>query len=191
MSYLTDLLEKEGNARKKQLFTIACAQRVIHQLPERAKNVLNTAYRLADRLASQRQMNKAYDYVRQFERNCQLYSSKYFAARCLMQIIIIEANTEVCAVNYVLLATDNAEKEKQYHWTIFHDIFDPVPHNIPTNPLIINLAQIMYETNDFTDMPILHDMLLELNANDHILDHLKTKTHIRGCWIIDTILGKS
>ena len=61
-----------------------------------------------------------------------------------------------------------------------------------TSPVLI-LARGMYETRDFATMPILADALEE-GGCDHpaILTHSRSDaTHVRGCWVVDLILGKS
>jgi hypothetical protein len=57
---------------------------------------------------------------------------------------------------------------------------------------IPHLAQTMYDTRDFTDLPILGDMLEEVGcANQDILTHChQPGDHVRGCWVIDSVLNK-
>lgn len=58
--------------------------------------------------------------------------------------------------------------------------------------LIVSMAQQMYDSRDFTDMPILADALEEAGCTDaSILGHLRgTGPHARGCWAVDLMLGK-
>jgi hypothetical protein len=51
----------------------------------------------------------------------------------------------------------------------------------------------MYESREFGDMPILADAIEEAGcADDVILSHLRSPgSHMRGCWALDLILGKS
>jgi hypothetical protein len=43
----------------------------------------------------------------------------------------------------------------------------------------------------FSDLPILHDALLDAGCDDaDILDHCKSPgPHVRGCWVLDLLLG--
>jgi hypothetical protein len=61
--------------------------------------------------------------------------------------------------------------------------------NEGTNP---KLAQAIYDSRDFTDMPILADALEEAGCTDQdILVHCRSRgEHVRGCWVIDLVLGK-
>jgi hypothetical protein len=58
---------------------------------------------------------------------------------------------------------------------------------------VIALAGPMYESRDFSAMPILADALQDAGCtNDDILDHCRdaSATHVRGCWVVDLVLGK-
>lgn len=54
------------------------------------------------------------------------------------------------------------------------------------------IAQTIYEERRFKDLPILSDALEEAGCtNADILDHCRSEgPHVRGCWVVDLILGK-
>jgi len=56
----------------------------------------------------------------------------------------------------------------------------------------MSLARQMYESRDFSAMLILADALHDSGCdNANILDHCRGPgPHVRGCWVIDSILGK-
>jgi hypothetical protein len=57
----------------------------------------------------------------------------------------------------------------------------------------VALALQMYESRDFTAMPILADALQDTGCSDErILNHCRdaSATHVRGCWVVDLVLGK-
>ena len=56
----------------------------------------------------------------------------------------------------------------------------------------VSLAQQMYESRDFSAMPILADALQDAGCdNPDILDHCRGPgPHVRGCWVCDLVLGK-
>lgn len=80
---------------------------------------------------------------------------------------------------------------------IFGNPFRPIP---PFNPawlawndgLIAKLAHAIYNERAFDRMPILADALEEAGCEHaNILSHCRKKgSHVRGCWLIDSILGK-
>lgn len=57
----------------------------------------------------------------------------------------------------------------------------------------VELARRMYETRDFSLLPVLGDALQDAGCADgailaHCLD--ATRPHVRGCWVVDLVLGK-
>jgi len=58
----------------------------------------------------------------------------------------------------------------------------------------VALAQQMYDSRDFGAMPILADALQDACCdNDDILNHCRDASgvHVRGCWVVDLVLGKA
>jgi hypothetical protein len=55
------------------------------------------------------------------------------------------------------------------------------------------LAQAIYDDRRFADLPILADAFEEAGCSDQdILAHCRSEgPHVRGCWVVDLILGKS
>jgi hypothetical protein len=56
----------------------------------------------------------------------------------------------------------------------------------------MKIAQAIYDDHRFTDLPILADALEDAGCTDrHILDHCRSGgEHVRGCWVVDLLLGK-
>ncbi len=57
----------------------------------------------------------------------------------------------------------------------------------------LSLAKQMYDSRDFSAMPILADALQDAGCdNDDILNHCRdaNQVHVRGCWVVDLVLGK-
>ena len=58
---------------------------------------------------------------------------------------------------------------------------------------VLSLAQGMYESRDFSAMPILADALQDAGCeNEDVLNHCRDEkaVHVRGCWVVDLVLGK-
>jgi hypothetical protein len=58
----------------------------------------------------------------------------------------------------------------------------------------VTLARTMYEAREFGAMPILADALQDAGCeNLDILDHCRdvNQSHVRGCWVVDLVLGKA
>ena len=79
---------------------------------------------------------------------------------------------------------------------IVRDIFGPyqlVIFKTPSNPPdIVAIAQAIYDDQTFDQLPKLA-LALEKTGIDHpdILNHCRQrKIHVRGCWVVDLVLGK-
>jgi len=73
-----------------------------------------------------------------------------------------------------------------------HDpvVFDPAWRT----DTAVALARQAHETEDFTLLPILADALQDAGCEDEtILGHCRDpeQLHVRGCWVIDLVLGKA
>lgn len=58
---------------------------------------------------------------------------------------------------------------------------------------VVTLARQMYESRDFSAMPILADALQDAGCdNDDVRRHCQDieAKHVRGCWVVDSVLGK-
>ena len=57
---------------------------------------------------------------------------------------------------------------------------------------VMALARTMYESRDFSAMPILVDALQDAGCdNDDLLSHCRGPgPHVRGCWVLDRVLCK-
>lgn len=72
--------------------------------------------------------------------------------------------------------------------------FRPIPF-LPEwrTDTVMSLARQMYESRDFGAMPILADALQDAGCDDEaILSHCRdaSAAHVRGCWVVDLVLGK-
>jgi hypothetical protein len=58
----------------------------------------------------------------------------------------------------------------------------------------VALARQMYESREFSAMPILADALQDAGCDDEeALAHCRdtNQVHVRGCWVVDLVLGRS
>ncbi|MBN9522046.1 hypothetical protein J0H58_26610 [bacterium] len=58
---------------------------------------------------------------------------------------------------------------------------------------VVALARGMYESRNFAPMPVLADALDDAGC-DHpdVLAHCRgAGPHVRGCWVVDLVLGKA
>jgi hypothetical protein len=109
-----------------------------------------------------------------------------------------------------LLKADASAAELQDQVTLLRDIvgnpFQPLPPRRGkrawehqkrlwlawNNGTVPKVAQAIYDERDFDRMPILADALEEGGCSEaDILAHLRSPgPHVRGCWVVDLLLGK-
>ena len=89
--------------------------------------------------------------------------------------------------------------ERPRQCDLLRDIFGPVlfrPVRIAPawlSPTVKQLAEVMYESRDFSRLPILADALEEGGCtNADILTHCRQPgVHVRGCFVVDLLLGRT
>ena len=56
----------------------------------------------------------------------------------------------------------------------------------------VTLARQMYDARGFSAMPILADALQDAGCDsEDVLNHCRgAGPHVRGCWVVDLVLGK-
>ncbi|MCE9560904.1 MAG: hypothetical protein K8U57_02505 [Planctomycetes bacterium] len=81
--------------------------------------------------------------------------------------------------------------------TLVHDIFGnpfrPVTFSQEWRTFTtVAMAKQMYESRDFSAMPILADAFQDADCDStDILDHCRgVGLHVRGCWVVDMLLEK-
>jgi hypothetical protein len=88
------------------------------------------------------------------------------------------------------------------HPELLRDIFGPLPfREVSVEPsllmwndgVVLKLARGIYEERAFDRMAVLADALEEAGCeNQEILFHCRSPgEHVRGCWVVDLVLGKS
>jgi hypothetical protein len=96
---------------------------------------------------------------------------------------------------------ESAEREEEFAQMVLLDDIVGYPFRMPIiDPIWLSwndgtvrrIAEGIYEERAFDRLPILHDALLDAGCDDEdILAHCRSEgPHVRGCWVIDLILGK-
>jgi hypothetical protein len=106
----------------------------------------------------------------------------------------------MAAINTVKAARDIGTREDRMgqQASVLHDIFGnpfrPVAFESTWRTATATaLAKTMYDARDFAAMPILADALEDAGCVvPEVLTHCRDPqgVHVRGCWVVDLVLGK-
>jgi hypothetical protein len=87
--------------------------------------------------------------------------------------------------------------ERQAQAGLLRDLFGGSFRPVTTDPswltsTVIAMARAIYDTRDFSAMSILADALQDAGCDsEDILNHCRSPgPHVRGCWVVDLVLGK-
>jgi hypothetical protein len=200
------------NDRKRRLLVCACARRVEHLLPDPSYlSYVELSERFADGLATDQDLRLGRSRGRKvLDRSWESLSSiEAYAARCVLCTLNKEFMSFKMAIEDAAHAIGRVnpnygesldDEEGPRQCILVKDIFgNPFrPSTIDSGWLTWNnrtlpkLAQTIYDDRRYDIMPILADALEEAGCSDaQILDHCRGPgPHVRGCWVVDLILGK-
>jgi hypothetical protein len=88
-------------------------------------------------------------------------------------------------------------EEESIQADILRDIIGNPFRSISLDPrwltsTVVEIAQAIYRERAFDKMPILADALMDAGCDsEDILNHCRSdRPHVRGCWVVDLLLGK-
>jgi hypothetical protein len=208
---MLQLLRGKADDRQCRLFAVACCRRVWASLPDlRSRAAVLTAERYADGGASAGDLAAAQQGASNaFTRN-RKNSRHRIAAHAAILTVILDFNPGQARVvaGFAALSlrqphalSDSEDpaiaSENEFQTRLLRDIFGNPFRSVAFSPdwrtsTVVALAQQMYESRDFGVMPILADALQDAGCDsDDILDHCRAPgPHVRGCWVVDLVLGK-
>jgi hypothetical protein len=201
-------LHGKVSKRKMRLFACACCRRIWHLLTDqRSREAVMTSERFADRQASRTELVASrknalvtiIDSVR---------SPAEFAAASVARPNIIprwiaglvrvaSANAEVSVSHYEAQAKEGKRQVALLAEIIGNPfrLFPPIDRTILiwNDGVVRKLSQVIYDERAFDRLPILADALEEAGCTTaEILNHCRQPgEHVRGCWVVNAILGKS
>jgi hypothetical protein len=192
--------------RKLRLFACGCCRLVWpHIKDSHLINAVEVAERFADGVATAKDLQTARNFADSV--TLRTYSEDVSSAQADTLVALVIATTETkphsaafMVTTYPLPLAGYCGEKKKANALIcdtLRDIFGNPFRAVPVDPTwltstVVALARQMYESRDFSAMPILADALQDAGCeNATILDHCRgVGPHCRGCWLVDKLLGK-
>ena len=215
-----DFLKGKASERKLRLYACACCRHIWDLLlDERSRQAIDVAEQYADGLISEENLSIIHDGSLSARRNIKKtfggYSPIFNAARAADAIVGVSIESVLAAAGWVASALanqavpdpasgdfDDAHEAVWYFKMvqacpslrdIFGNPFRPVTINPAwLTPKVTTLAQTIYNDRAFDRMPELADALQEAGCdNQDMLSHCRGPgPHVKGCWVVDLLLGK-
>jgi hypothetical protein len=200
---LLDYMVKRASQRKFLLFACACERRLWEQ-PDCERDLVVAAERYAD--GKEHAALKAVlptegitlaEYITSAGPLEYAWDQSYYSAEYAANLITLKLTGERrCSRNEEIwgqaLCAEQAEQTGLLR-DIFGNPFRPVVQDPRwRTPEVVALARTIYEERRYQDMPVLADALEEAGCADpDILRHCREPgEHVRGCWVLDLVLGK-
>jgi hypothetical protein len=121
-------------------------------------------------------------------------------AACYAEAAIGSAKSASHEAAHALSYEGHQASEQKHQGDLLRDLFGVPFHPVATNPswlmwkdgTVVKLIEAIYQERAFNRLPILADALEEAGCTDAaILDHCRQPgEHVRGCWVVDLLLGK-
>ena len=177
--------------RKARLFTVAHCRQHWQAQGKAGQSSVEVAEKYADGLANNQELEASRETFRDWNSSSSYIENSAWAATC-------EKAWE--GARCVSFSTGGKSDWKQFttaRCAALRDVFGNPFHPITLNaswltPKVVALAQTVYEDRAFNRMPELADVLEDAGCtNADILTHCRGRgPHVRGCWVVDLLLGK-
>lgn len=192
-------LKKQASERKLRLFAAAsCRQSVEGMKEESNRRVVEAAEQFADAQVSQEELAAARKAATSWISHVAATHAIHAASR------IVQFQSEEAGIAAAQAAGLSHFGSRDYsavhdaHANLLREIFGNPFRSISLDPAwltskVIRLAQSIYDDRAFDRLPELADVLEQAGSLDQDkLNHCRGPgPHVRGCWVLDLILGKS
>jgi hypothetical protein len=201
---MREFLRGEASSRKLRLFVCACCRGIWEQFTEeQGRKTIEVAERMADGQAEPGEVALARSEIEELNR----INGEWWANVAQQdEATYLYGGQELfpCLVARDAIGNDVANcnvlgiADRRTQVVFLHDLFGLLPFRPVTldsawlTSTVVALARQMYESRDFSAMPILADALQDAGCdNDNILSHCRGPgPHVRGCWVVDLVLAK-
>ena len=200
---MLEFLRGKASDRKLRLLAVACCRRIQRLLSdERSRSALVAAEWFADGLFASHDLLPYYHAASQAAALLASDTPGFAAARAAADAVrTYRPHHEVgfCRAAEACsgAAATAMPKDRPAQCLLLRDIFGNPFRPVAFSPewrtsTAVGIARGMYESRDFSAMPILADALQDAGCDsEDILSHCRGPgPHVRGCWVVDLVLGK-
>jgi hypothetical protein len=195
---MLEFLRDKASDRKLRLFAVACCRRIWHLLADaRSRKAVEVAEQYADGWASDEQLRavsrEAASVGIGFGTQFSPANATHFAA------LPGRVFADRCGTFAARAVADFAEAAAQS--SLLRCLWGNQLRGIALAPsllawhngTVVKLAQGIYDERRFGDLPILADALEGAGCdNADVLAHCRSGgDHVRGCWVVDLLIGKA
>jgi hypothetical protein len=190
---MLEFLRGKASDRKLRLFAVACVRPYVLRINEaRIAQIVNVSEAYADQEASWNELAEVRKMARLLVQEAMQHRGQIAFGGGFVRWVQATAHptANVAARTAAERASDDILRD------IFGNPFRPatVPAAVVVwkDRTIPKLAQAIYDERAFDRMPILADALEEAVCNnEEMLNHCRRPgVHVRGCWVVDLVLGK-
>jgi hypothetical protein len=205
---MLEFLRGKASDRKFRLFGAACYRRIWHKLPEVSRQVVEVAERFVDGNATPVELRS----VRQLAVSHPSWGAEWLAVRNAS--VYSAGQARHMAAAFISLTPDGMcewelfDSETNSQAILVRDIFSNPFRLLPSLPLAVlawndgtvrRIAEGIYQerrmpegTLETARLGILADAMLDAGCDiEDMLAHCRQQEgHVRGCWVIDLLLGK-
>jgi hypothetical protein len=205
------------NERKCRLFAVACSRRIWRYIPDEvSKQVVEALESLADGAITWDEWESYCEAYSGSEGACAANEApddppsvegwaRSVIVTCMFDgwLRLVRDTAAYCRATVEAdppkrTARKRKQEEDRAHCDLLRDIFGNPFRAVTFAPewrtgTAVALARQMYESRDFGAMPILADAFQDAGCDhEDILMHCRDQkaTHVRGCWVVDLLLGK-
>jgi hypothetical protein len=186
--------------RRWRLFTVACYNSARPFLYDHEQNLVPVLERYADGLATIEEWYAVLreQYLHEFHSADAAEEGCGYTDEDAAEYALAEAEVLASRCPYAELDEDRRSQAEETvtQSKLLRDIFNPFPPVVHggdwQSPTVRKLAESIYADRAFDRLPLLADALEDAGCTDaDILAHCRGPgPHVRGCWVVDLLLGK-
>jgi hypothetical protein len=178
--------------RKWRLLNCACFRRTWHLLSESSREAVELAERYADSLVEGLPKRSIH-----CSRGTAVLMALSFPDMNALDWDRAETAAQSFERNYAITLDLEGEDEGAVKCALLREILRNPFHAVGLNPRwctssVVDLVTAIHQEKAFDRMPILADALMDAGCdNERIIAHCRGEgSHVRGCWVVDLLLGK-